>query len=51
MGHLLASQGLMPHPEKIQAILQMPEPEDLTALKRFLEMVTYLAKFTPTYQR
>ena len=25
----------------------MPEPEDVTALKRFLGMVTYLAKFMP----
>ena len=47
MGHLLTSQRLMPDPEKIQAILQMPEPDDLTALKRFLGMVTYLAKFMP----
>ena len=37
----------MRDPEKIQAILQMPEPEDVTALKRFLGMVTYLAKFMP----
>ena len=34
-------------PEKIQAILQMPEPKDVTALKRFLGMVTYLAKVMP----
>ena len=34
-------------PEKIQTILQMPEPKDITALKRFLGMVTYLAKFIP----
>ena len=36
MGHLLTSQGLRPDPEKIQAILQMPDPEDVTVLKRFL---------------
>ena len=47
MGHLRTSLGLLPDPEKIQAILQMPEPEDVTALKRFLGMVTYLAKFMP----
>ena len=47
MGHLLTPQGLRPDPEKIQAILQMPEPKDVTALKRFLGMVTYLAKFMP----
>ena len=38
---------LMPDPEEIQAILQMPEAEDVTALKPFLGMVTYLAKFMP----
>ena len=36
MGHLLTPQGLRPDPEKIQAILHMPEPKDVTALKRFL---------------
>ena len=39
--------GQRPEPEKIHAILQMPEPEGVTALKRFLGMVTYLAKFMP----
>ena len=34
-------------PEKIQVILQMPELQDVTALKRFLGMVTYLAKVMP----
>ena len=38
MGHLLTSQGLMPHPEKIQVILKIPKPEDVTALKKFLGM-------------
>ena len=47
MGHLFTSQGLRPGTEKIQAKLQMPEPKDLTALKRFLGRVTYLAKFMP----
>ena len=35
------------YPEKIQTILQMPELEDITALKRLLGMATYLAKFVP----
>ncbi|PFX12592.1 Transposon Tf2-9 polyprotein [Stylophora pistillata] len=43
----IINPGLRPDPEKIQAILQMPEPKDVTALKRFLGMVTYLAKFMP----
>ena len=47
MGHLLTSEGLKPDPNKIQAILQLPEPEDRPALKRFLGMVTYLSKLMP----
>ena len=47
MGHLLTSEGLKSDRDKIQAILQMPEPEDLPALKRPLGMVTYLSKFMP----
>ena len=43
MGHLLTSEGLKLDPEKIEAILQRPEPEDVTALRRFLGMVTYLS--------
>ena len=42
MGHLLTSEGLKPDPDKIQAILQLPEPADRPALKRFLGMVMYL---------
>ena len=47
MGHLLTSEGLKPDPRKIEAIVAMPEPEDATALKRFLGMVNYLSKFMP----
>ena len=45
MGHLLTSEGLKADPEKIQAILEMPEPGDITALKRFLGMNNYLSKY------
>ena len=47
MGHLLTSDGLKADPEKIQAIIEMFEPGDITALKRFLGMVNYLSKYTP----
>lgn len=45
------SPGQRSDPKKILAILQMPEPKDIAALKRFLGMVTYLAKFMHHYQR
>ena len=47
VGHLLTSERLKLDPEKTQAILQMPEREDIPALRRFLGIVTYLGKFMP----
>ena len=47
MGHILTSEGLKPDPTKISAITDMPEPGDVTALKRFLGMVNYLSKYLP----
>lgn len=34
-------------PSKVEAILEMPPPNDVKGLKRFLGMVNYLAKFLP----
>ena len=47
IGHVLTSEGLKPDPEKTQAIIDIPPPGDITALQRFIGMVTYLAKFVP----
>jgi len=47
MGHQLTSERLKLDPRKIEANVAMPEPEDPTALKRFLGMVNYLSKFVP----
>lgn len=47
MGHVLSSEGLKPDPEKIKAVIDMPKPENTTAVHRLLGVVTYLAKFMP----
>ena len=47
MGHQLTPEGLKPDPTKVEAITAMPEPHNVTALKRFLGMVNYLSKFMP----
>ena len=47
MGHLLTADGVVTDPNKVHAIRDMPVPTDVKSLKRFLGMVTYLAKFLP----
>ena len=47
IGHILTPQGLKPDPCKVKAIVDMPDPTDAQALRRFLGMVNYLAKFLP----
>ena len=34
-------------PEKVTAITKMPRPQDVTQLKRFLGMTSYMTKFLP----
>ena len=47
MGHLLTADAVVTDPNKVRAIRDMPTPTDVKSLKRFLGMVTYLAKFLP----
>ena len=48
-GHIMSSEGLKPDPEKVNAILQMPQPQNKTELQRFFGMATYMSKFIPNY--
>jgi hypothetical protein len=47
MGHILTPDGVKPDPEKVQGIRDLPYPKDKQGVKRFMGMVTYLAKFIP----
>lgn len=47
IGHLLTNQGLKPDPEKVKAIIEMPKPQDVARVKRFISFVNYLSKFMP----
>lgn len=47
MGHLLTQDGIQPDPDKVDAILNMPKPEDVEAVRRVIGFVNYLAKFLP----
>ena len=47
VGHIFGSDGLKPNPDRVQAIIDMPVPQDRKSLQRFLGMVNYLNKFIP----
>lgn len=46
-GHVISSKGLHQSSRKVQAITEMPRPQNVTQLKSFLGMVQYYAKFLP----
>ena len=47
MGHVFSSERLLPDPEKVSAVSDMPIPENVAAVHRLLGVVTYMAKFVP----
>ena len=50
-GHIISAQGLKPDPEKIEAVMEMPRPENKESLRRFLGFVNYLGKFIPNLSK
>lgn len=47
MGCILGQDGMKPDPEKVKAIVQMPQPEDKKGVQRLLGTVNFLAPFIP----
>lgn len=47
VGHIFTKEGLKADPAKTVAITNMPVPQDVPAVQRFLGMVNYLGKFIP----
>ena len=47
MGHILTNKGVAPDPSKVNAIQEMPRPDDRNGVQRFLGMCQYLSKFCP----
>ena len=46
-GHRLTPDGIKVDPKKIEAIIQMDPPQNVTNLQSFNGMVNYLKKFSP----
>ena len=47
LGHKISAQGIEADPDKIKAILNMPEPQNIEGVRRFMGMVNYVGKFSP----
>ncbi|KAL6490042.1 hypothetical protein MHYP_G00003870 [Metynnis hypsauchen] len=47
VGHKITANGLEADPNKVRAILQMPEPTCVADVRRVMGMANYLAKFLP----
>ena len=45
IGHLLTNEGLKPDPRKVGVICNVPRPEDVQAVQRFVNTVKYLSRF------
>ncbi|UYV75694.1 K02A2.6-like [Cordylochernes scorpioides] len=48
LGHQIGPDGLKPDEKKIRVIIEMPSPQNVTELKRFLGMINYLSRFIPS---
>lgn len=47
LGFIISKEGLRPDPEKLDAIVNAPTPENISQLKSFLGMLNYYGKFIP----
>ncbi|XP_055622285.1 uncharacterized protein LOC129765872 [Toxorhynchites rutilus septentrionalis] len=45
LAHIVDASGLRPDPAKIESIIKMPPPNDITSLRSFLGAVNFYAKF------
>lgn len=47
VGHKVTADGIEPDPNKVRAIMEMPDPENVADVRRLLSLANYLAKFIP----
>ena len=50
LGHIISDNGVKISPEKVKAILELPQPTNVPELRCILGMVNFLARFLPRLQ-
>jgi len=48
LGHEVSSSGIRPSADKIEALCNMPDPSNVSELRSFLGLVSFLQKFIPS---
>ena len=49
LGHIVSADGIRADPKKIQAILEMPEPVDVTTVRSFLGMTGFYRNYVKNF--
>ena len=49
LGHMVSIDGTSPQQAKVEAILKIPPPRDITSLRSFLGLVNYYRRFIPQF--
>ena len=47
LGHIIDKQGLHATPDKVKAVVNAPQPKDVSELRAFLGLLNYYGKFLP----
>ena len=47
LGHNISSAGVQPHPDKVEAVRQFPQPKTIRQLREFLGLVNFYRRFVP----
>ncbi|KFD64495.1 hypothetical protein M514_23342 [Trichuris suis] len=45
LGHQISGSGILPDPAKVEALVKMPVPNDVAAVRRFIGMVNHFGRF------
>uniref|UniRef100_A0A5S6Q175 RNA-directed DNA polymerase n=1 Tax=Trichuris muris TaxID=70415 RepID=A0A5S6Q175_TRIMR len=45
LGHLITDSGILPDPSKVEAVVKLPPPGDVGAVRRFIGMVNHFGRF------
>ena len=45
LGHLVSKDGIKPNTKKVEAIVKLPPPKDITGVKSFLGVINFYRKF------